>query len=165
MEAVIIWIPFVVLVVVIPLMYGAALRQSARLLKYDGVSWKRALTFSFAITLISIVLRAMWGTPRGTDTGAWGPAIGVAIHLGAGALYFWRFALSRARVAVGAVGGLRLTGLAIGVLTVIGLALSVATRVVLRWGERSAGSRQQFASALWRAQISGARLESRQAAC
>jgi hypothetical protein len=125
------FVPLLFLVVLVPIIYAAFVRLSARILRFQGVSFKAGFGFGFAMTVFSLLIRAVtffFGYPLPI---VFAVALALAVNLIGGGWFFSGCGLTHDRHPLGWHEGVQLSGLTFVLLGVIGaLFVSVFRRPI-----------------------------------
>jgi hypothetical protein len=112
-------IPALIALIVIPAIYAAFLRLSARLLKLSGLGWYYAFPFAFLVILFSLAGRFLANYFEFTAPAAFGLTLSFLIQVGFGAWFFRNRVRTPAGSLAGWVGAAKLMALAYALFLVI----------------------------------------------
>ncbi len=113
-------IPVLLMFTLIPALYGALIKLSARILRYQGISWKQGYTFGIILVLCSALMRAAFGGLGQSIPFVPGILLGLTANWLVGSWYFSGKCANSEEGKLGWSKALRLTGLAIIMVGLIG---------------------------------------------
>ncbi len=124
-------IPLLVLVTIIPSIYGAYVRLSARLLGYMGVTWRQGFLFGFLVVVCSLLGRLIaflvgYGMPIVSAL-----LLGLFANLLIGGWLFSKRGVSTEGGPLGWGRAMKLTGVACAMLILTGAFVAVIPRMIM----------------------------------
>ena len=120
MQQVLSFVPLLFLVVLVPIIYAAFVRLSARILRFQGVSFKAGFGFGFAMTVFSLLVRAITFFLGYSLPIVFAVVLALAVNLIAGGWFFSRRGFTHDSQPLGWRGGMQLAGLTFVLLGIIG---------------------------------------------
>jgi len=113
-------VPVLLMFTLIPAFYGALIKLSARILKYQTIPWKQAYAFGIILILFSALMRAaFWGLGQAIPLVP-GLMLGLTANWLVGSWYFSGKCANSEEEKLGWEKALKLTGLAIIMVGLIG---------------------------------------------
>lgn len=121
-------IPLLVLLTIVPAIYSAFIQLSARLLRYQGITWKQGFVFGIIVLISSILINISANLIEYSLSITITYIIGVLVNLLLGGWFFSkREGIDAEGGPLGWAGAMKLTGLAFIMFSITG---AVVTRVL-----------------------------------
>jgi len=131
MQLVLSFVPLLFLLVLVPIIYAAFVKLSARILRFQGVSFKAGFVFGFAMTVFSLIIRGITFFLGYSPPIVFAVVLAFAVNLFPGGWFFSRRGFTHDSQPLGWRGGIQLAGLTFVLLGVIAaLFLAVFRRPV-----------------------------------
>ncbi|SKA19526.1 hypothetical protein SAMN02745119_03074 [Trichlorobacter thiogenes] len=106
----------VLMFTLIPIIYAAYIKLSAKLLHINGISWGQGFTFGIIMILGNAILRAIFKGLALALPVALGIAVTLIVHLTLGTLYFRNKKCNSEMLPLGWQNAIKLSGLALAML-------------------------------------------------
>jgi len=125
MEIIAEFVPLIIMLTLMPAIYGGYIKLSSHLLRYQQVTWMQGFIFGIAMIVLDLFIRVpslfIWNSPPIMFE----TVLGLVITLAGGSWFFSTRAKDANGQAVGWRGGLLLTGLAVAFFIVTSIVLTL----------------------------------------
>lgn len=111
-------VPLLVLITLIPAVYAAYIKASARLLRYQGITWKQSFAFGLIIIICGLSLRAATFFTGYSIQSNLSFLLGLPIHILLGGWFFSKRGSKPSKESLGWGGAILLTSIAVFLISI-----------------------------------------------
>ena len=124
-------IPLLIILTIVPAIYGGFIRLSAKFLSYEKITWKLGFIFGLIMSILSIIWRVIFQFIGHPIPLLLSLALGLVLNLLIGGWFFANRGITVNGETIKWSGAVKLTGIAFIMIVSIGLALTHLPKMIL----------------------------------